>query len=152
MRVLGLDFETTGLLPQQNQVIEIGAVVWETELNKPIHLYSELVKPEGFVGLPEEIIEVTGIDDQTLFDFGVEPKGAFERLNELMEQVEYVVAHNAKFDLSFYEAEVHRLGLEPVDRPWIDTVQDLPINDNGGSRKLTYMAADHGVLNPFSHH
>jgi len=151
VRILGLDFETTGLLASEDRVIEIGAVVWDTDSNKPVHVFSELVKPEGFVGLPDTIIKVTGIEDQDLYDFGISTQVAFERLNELIENSEYVVAHNVKFDQSFYEAEISRLGLEPVDRPWLDTVTDVPYGDEVGSRKLTYLAADHGIVNAYAH-
>jgi DNA polymerase-3 subunit epsilon len=34
---------------------------------------------------------------------------------------------------------------------WIDTLSDIDYPPHCGSRKLTYLAADHGFINPFAH-
>jgi DNA polymerase III alpha subunit (gram-positive type) len=151
MRILGLDFETTGLSAEKDHVIEIGAVVWETETKKPVTMYSELIKPEGFIGLPTEIIQITGIDDQSLFDYGVEAQGAFKKLHSLIESTEFIVAHNAPFDRSFLNIGLEKWGLPPVTKSWLDTLADIPYPKGIVTRKLDYLAAEHKVLNPFSH-
>lgn len=151
MKILGLDFETTGLEAKTDRVIEIGAVVWCTESNKPLAIYSELIKPDGFIGLSDEIIKITGIEDQTLFDYGRNSRESLERLNELIESCDFICAHNADFDRSFYLQECSRLGVPATVKPWIDSMEDIPYANSISSRKLDYVAADHKILNPFSH-
>lgn len=151
MKILGLDFETTGLEASECRVIEIGAVIWDTEDSKPLSVMSELVLPEGISELPAEIIKVTGIQFEDLENFGMEPKKAFQKLNFYLSNCDYVVAHNASFDKSFYESEIKQLGLDLVDKKWIDSMYDVPYPDSMSARKLNYLAADHGFVNPWSH-
>ncbi len=153
MKILGLDFETTGLEAQQERVIEIGAVIWCTETNKPLSMMSELIKFEGFQQLPAEIIKITGITDDMLNSYGVEGKPAFDKLNQMISSCDYVVAHNAKFDRSFFEAEVQRYGTQcdVQSLKWIDTCNDVPYPEDIQTRKLSYLAAEHGILNTNAH-
>ncbi len=151
MKILGLDFETTGLKAGQDRVIEVGAVIWDTETKKPLTIYSELVKPEGFIGLSAEIHSITGIDDQTLYDYGIEGSAPFEKLLQLISGVDYVVAHNASFDKSFLDAELAFFNLPKCEAKWLDTLTDVPYRSSIQTRKLDYLAAEHKVLNPFSH-
>ena len=57
--VCGVDLETTGLDPQKDQVTEVGAVLWDTELNAPIKFFNKLLRINGSV--PAEIVKLTGI-------------------------------------------------------------------------------------------
>lgn len=151
MKVLGLDFETTGLNPQQCRVIEIGAVVWDTETKQPQALYSELIRCDK--ALPPEIIKITGITDDMLKSYGKEAKPSFQALWSLIESCEFIVAHNAPFDRSFLESELTQLEItnDFSSLKWIDTVMDVPYPDFVESRKLTYLAADHGFVNNNAH-
>ncbi|MCB0341629.1 MAG: 3'-5' exonuclease [Pseudobdellovibrionaceae bacterium] len=152
MLILGLDFETTGLDATENRVIEIGAVVWDTDRRRPVQLFSELIKPEPHIQLPPEITEVTGITQEDIDRFGEDGVAAFSRLQDLVSQCDYVVAHNVSFDRSFYENELMRCGfVADPSKPWIDTLYDLPFSNRVSSRKLTHVAADYGVFNPYSH-
>lgn len=153
MKVLGLDFETTGLDSTSCRVIEIGAVVWETDEKKPLAIMSELVRPDGFETVPAEIVKITGITDEMIGQYAIPGKDGFVRLLKLMEGVDCVIAHNASFDRGFFEAEVLRYGL-PFDVNkirWVDTMIDVPYPEEIQTRKLTYLAAEHGVLNNFAH-
>lgn len=154
MIILGLDFETTGLEPTTDRVIEIGAVLWDTERKAPLQVQSDFIlhKTEENVTIPEEIQKITGILPEDLTRFGLPAKQAFERLNHLISFAEYVVAHNGnEFDQKFYQAEVARLKIDEDLTPWIDTMTDIPFSEDFKTRKLTYLAAEHGFLNPFSH-
>ncbi|MCH2534287.1 MAG: DUF5710 domain-containing protein [Bdellovibrionales bacterium] len=151
MKVLGLDFETTGLEAQSARVIEIGAVVWDTDKSKPLAVMSELVLPEELTEVPTEIVKVTGIETDDLENFGLEPKKAFQRLNFYLSQCDYVMAHNAEFDKSFYLQEISRHGLDVVEKPWLDSMYDVPYPEELSTRKLGHLAADHGFVNPWSH-
>lgn len=150
MYVLGVDLETTGLSSERDQIIEVGAVVWDTRQNKPVTMMNRLINI-GPRQLEEEIIELTGIEQKHLREFGVSELTALNELIELSEQCKYVVAHNGpQFDKVFLERAMGRYDLS-MDLPWIDTLHDVPYRDDVKTRKLTYLATEHKFLNPFSH-
>lgn len=167
MRVLGLDFETTGFDYQKNdRITEIGAIVWEVETSKPLALYSELLYEETYPPQSDEIIRITGITNEMLREFGVHPALGFARLASLVKKhaIEYIVAHNGEnFDKPFLGAELirHAGAIEadghPAElaalqsTPWIDTRTDIPYAVEPGSRKLAHLALDCGFINPFPH-
>lgn len=152
MYLFGIDVETTGLDPYKNRVIEIGAVLWDTELSLPVMLYSELVREEENLIIPEEITELTGITQGMLASFGLEPQqGLFAKLNWMMEQADYYVAHNAAFDRGFMNAFYSRWGLAMPEKPWICTVNDVAYPKRFRSRALVALAGEHGFANPFAH-
>jgi len=112
-----LDFETTGLSPANDRVIEIGMVRTDASGN-PLSYWSSLVNPQRAV----EAIEIHGISDadvagaptfENLFD------DIFRRI-----QGQVLVAHNAKFDMSFLKTEMARTGWELPKTPTICTMQE----------------------------
>jgi DNA polymerase III subunit epsilon len=152
MLLLALDFETLGLSPETDRVIEIGAALWSTKLKTPVKLFSEFVHDETYAPVPEEITRLTGINQEMLTNWGYHPKEAFLFLTALMNKAAYIVAHNGnEFDRKFYEAECRRLEITPSDRPWLDTTLDVPYPDEIYTRKLSYLASEYGFINPFPH-
>ena len=153
MRILGLDFETTGFDPHKERVLEIGAVVWDTDSSVPLATQSEILSPEGLEAVPKESQDVHGISMEVIKEYGIPSKVGFERLIYLLNTCEFAVAHNAKFDRSFFEAEVKRLGIsfDTSKVHWIDTMTDILYPESITTRKLSYLAAEHGFLNHHSH-
>lgn len=147
--IIGVDFETTGLDPLKDSVIEIGAITWDTERKRPCLFYDALIKVPA--PLPKIITEITGITDLYLDKFCISAENAFKNLNILIEHCSYIVAHNAPFDKSFYEQTCIQLGAPITKKPWIDTATDIPYSDDIQTRKLKHLAAEHAFLNPFSH-
>ena len=151
--VLGVDFETTGLIETEEVVTEIGAVLWDWEAQKPVLLMSELLKlPEGKKITPE-VVQLTGITNELTAEFGIEPTEGFKRLNKMGEKADYVMAHNAQFDKKFYNASMKRIEMSAdLDKKiWLDTVSDVDYPKDMSTRKLTHLASEHGFLNPFAH-
>lgn len=149
MYVLGIDLETTGLSLENDEIIEIGAVVWNTELNKPAAMLNHLVVQPLKLPLEKNIVNITGISDADLTEFGLEEKDALVEFVKLAEKCQYIVAHNGNsFDRPFLEKALKRHDLK-IKLPWIDTMFDVPFK--GGTKKLTYLAAEHDFLNPFAH-
>lgn len=149
MKILGVDFETTGLDSTKDRIIEIGAVLWEWETSKPLSLLSELV----IVGepLPEEITRITGITDADLSSFGIDEKAAFWQLCDMMQGCDYVMAHNGNaFDKLFFDQAATRLG-RSAEKVWLDTKLDIKFPDHITTRNLRHLASEHGFLNPFAH-
>lgn len=149
MYLLGIDLETTGLDPKQNDIIEVGAILWDANQTKPVRLMSELVQTNQVIS--PEITEITGLTNEDVSRFGKAPEVVLGQLKSLAENAQYIVAHNGReFDRLFLERYWQQWGSE-VSLPWIDTVTDVPYDDKITSRKLTHLCAEHGFLNPFAH-
>jgi DNA polymerase-3 subunit epsilon/ATP-dependent DNA helicase DinG len=108
--LVALDLETTGLDPQLDAIIEIGAVRFQG--NRVDREWSTLINPGR--PLPPFITQLTGIDDSML--------ASAPRMREVAEQLhefvgeEPILGHQVEFDLSF----LRRRGLF-ADNPALDT-------------------------------
>ena len=67
MLLLSLDFETTGLNKEKDQVIEFGAVLYSSTLNKCLDNQGSLVKAD--VPISAEITGITGITQKAVDKF-----------------------------------------------------------------------------------
>lgn len=151
MYLLGIDFETTGLNPESDQIIEVGAVVWDAEQKKPVEMFSKLVQVTK-LPLEPKIIELTGITDEHLKSFGVPLAGVLDELSLLAAKCDYLVGHNALgFDRKFLNKACQQLGKPLFQQRWIDTTIDINFPQEIKTRKLTYLAADHHFMSPAAH-
>lgn len=149
MLVIGIDVETTGVDKVNDEIIELGAVVWDTEANKPVAMLNHLVQQPSKGCLSQKIVDLTGITDDDLVNFGIDESQAIREFLKLARKCEYVVAHNGNnFDKFFIDKALSRIG-EVLGLPWIDSMTDIPYSTT--TRKLTYLAAEHNFLNPFRH-
>lgn len=155
MRLLGIDLETTGLDTANDRIIEVGAVLWDALLNKPIMTFGAFIKSGK--NISKEASDVNGITDEMVEEFGTSPLEMLMYLSSLAKthKVDYLVAHNAEnFDKPMLLAELKRHVTVPTHLatlPWIDTRTDIPFKSEPASRKLNHLAADHGFINPFQH-
>jgi DNA polymerase-3 subunit epsilon len=153
MLILGVDVETTGLDVKKDKIIELGFILWETDGGgKEKVLWNNLVYDVEYPKLTEEITEITGIREDDLKRWGVEPKRAFTRFSKIAEDAEYIVAHNGtNFDMPIMKANFKEAGVKFPSTPWIDTSVDVPYPKLIKTRKLVHLAAEHGFLNPSAH-
>jgi DNA polymerase III epsilon subunit family exonuclease len=100
-RILLFDFETTGLYPDREQIIEIGAVLMEKQngVYVEIDAFDQLLLADK--PLSPKIIEITHITDEMLLRDGIEQEIACQRFLQMMEGNPLLVAYNIQFDLSF---------------------------------------------------
>ncbi|QSX08699.1 PolC-type DNA polymerase III [Alkalibacter rhizosphaerae] len=100
------DIETTGLSAKNSEIIEIGAA--KINNNQIIETYQSFVRPEGKV--PVRITEITGISDNMVRN----ARGIKEVMIEFLDFVggATLVAHNARFDMSFIEAYCRKLDMQ----------------------------------------
>lgn len=110
------DLETTGFSARNDKIIEIGAV--KIKNGEFVSDYNVLINPER--SIPEEVVNLTGIDDGMLVG-----KPKFEDIKD--EFYEFIgdsilVAHNAVFDMGFLKNNFEKFGYN-FDFPYIDTLE-----------------------------
>jgi DNA polymerase III subunit epsilon len=110
------DLETTGTRPGASRIVEVGAV--RVAALAPVARFERLVDPG--VPIPAVITALTGISPT---DVRGRP-----RIDRVVEEFlrfsagAVIVAHNARFDVGFIDAELHRLRGGRLAAPVIDTV------------------------------
>ncbi len=139
------DIETTGLSVLTSQIIEIGAV--RIKNGEVLERFDEFVNP-GF-SIPQNIVELTGIDDSMVAD----ADGIGVVLPRFLDFIgnKLLIAHNANFDVSFIRKASRECGLK-FSNPYLDTVVlSRFINPELKSHKLDVIAKYYDLGN-FNHH
>ena len=96
MDYLALDIETTGLSPEKDRIIEIGAVKYRGD--KEMEKFSCLIKICN--PLPPKITELTGITNGMLSG-GWDEKTAVTEFLKFARDTTVLLGHNISFDFSF---------------------------------------------------
>ncbi|TEU16336.1 MAG: hypothetical protein E3J21_11075 [Anaerolineales bacterium] len=109
---VALDLETTGLRPEHDAIIEIGAVKFRE--NEVLETWSSLINPQR--SIPHKITQLTGIT-QAEVDQAPTLSSVIGPLRSFVKDYP-IVGHNVPFDLRFLER--HDLFL---DNPAIDTFE-----------------------------
>jgi len=111
-----LDFETTGLDPEENTIIQIAAVKYRNF--EKVDEFFTYVNP--IEEIPARITRITGISDEDVMDAPY----LSDLLPELIDFIsdETLVAHNASFDMKFLLTNVHEHKLPYVKYRVIDTL------------------------------
>lgn len=110
-----IDFETTGLGPPADRIIEVGAVLVRD--GEVVDTFSELMDP-GF-SIPYFITGLTGITNSMLRG-RPRPEAVMPRLRSFLAD-HVCVAHNAGFDGRFFRAEMEGAG-EAHERAFLCTM------------------------------
>ena len=138
---LFVDVETTGLNPDQNEIIELAMVPFTYSLEgrifsigEPFHQLREPKDP-----IPAEITTITGITQEMVTgqEFDSEAIEAF------IENADLIVAHNASFDRRFLENYSPAFEM----KPWACSIQQVDWRSEGfeGTR-LGYLVAGAGYF------
>ena len=123
------DFETTGFnAGGGDTIIEIGAV--KIHNGEIIDKFNELINPGH--KLAQKIIDVTNITDEMLEGKDNE-ENAIKRFIDWFKDLP-MVAHNAKFDVSFLEMCYKKYNLGEFKNTVVDTLELSRILDNGYAR------------------
>jgi len=117
-RFVVIDTETTGLDPQNDRIIDIGAVRLDADL-AVTDRFTTLVDPEA--PIPLFVARLTGISDA---DVAGAPRVA-EALAGLRDFAgdATLVGHNAAFDRDHLTAAARRSGTPPLASTWFDTLE-----------------------------
>lgn len=100
------DLETTGFSPQNDAIIELGAIKVKNSF-ADCERFSTLVSSN--VSLPDQIKRLTGITDQDLKTNGVSLSKAIADFGSFVGDLP-VLFHNAGFDRKFLESAFNKLG------------------------------------------
>jgi len=113
---VALDIETTGLSPEYNEIINIGAIRFRN--NKPVDQIDILIKPDR--SIPPFITNLTGITNGMV-------KSAPQIAEVLPNVLEFlgndtVVGHNVRFDINFINNALTKYGYNRFITTYIDTM------------------------------
>lgn len=144
------DLETTGLNPDKNEIIEIGAIRVNRDSNKHDTMQT-LVKPTNKI--PKKITELTGITQDMVNADGVTLEEAIREFTNFAGNLN-LVAFNAEFDMGFLRAaaQAHSIkidnsvscALKMARRAWpgrksyrlVDLAKDGGLSADGTHRAL----------------
>jgi DNA polymerase III alpha subunit (gram-positive type) len=153
--MLGLfyDLEATDKDVKTARITQIAFSICDLEKKKELFHYSGLVIPKGDFEIHPDAAAITGLDKQQLVEWGCEQEEVLSLFVLYLQDVDYLIAHNLhNYDLPLLKAECERVGVVYNTLPGlIDTRYDLPLPAHIETRKLTYLGAEHGIVNPSAH-
>lgn len=155
MRMLFVDTETTGLVPGEAEVIELGMVscTWakvaeDVWLLERADGYSPLLQ-QPRAPIPPESTAVHGIRDEDVRGKTI----PWDLVADVFDEHEVIVAFNAPFDRPMIHAEMVQRGVRLPMTPWACALEQIDWLSQTGSppaRNLGVLAAWHGFY--FSAH
>jgi len=155
-KVIYYDIETTGFSRTWCFIIEIAAILYDTETGKEIEVFNEFIKPEGRI--PDKIVEITGINDFMVKDARSEEQVLMDFLEWVeLSGAEAVSGHNiAAFDNDFISKRAARYGLpmfnikDVIDTLKIARSKKIPVRaktkTGRPSYKLEALAEHYGIV------
>tara|TARA_B100000902_G_C27117199_1_gene816724 strand:+ start:229 stop:972 length:744 start_codon:yes stop_codon:yes gene_type:complete len=115
-----LDFETTGLNPEVDEIIEYAIKKYKSDIN-----INNFVKP-NFMEVSDRITEITSITSDMLNESGITQREACEHIDSFLvdNNIEYVLAHNGhRFDYLFLKNLFKRNNKILPKLKYVDTIQ-----------------------------
>lgn len=135
-----IDLETTGLDPAYHEIIEVGLLPFtytvDGRLIEAGVPYGSFQQPFGPI-LPE-ITRLTGIDLPMVEGHIIDRS----RVTAMVDEADFVIAHNAGFDRRFAEDLCPSL----AQKPWGCSLTQVPWAAEGMGSKLSYIASDFGMI------
>ncbi|WP_217533001.1 MULTISPECIES: 3'-5' exonuclease [Vibrio] len=111
-RFIVIDVETTGLNADFNEIIEIGAILFD--LSGENHVtYNSLIKPS--IPIPTRITNLTGITQKMVDAEGADLRDEMAFLKDFIGDLP-IVAYNAKFDMRFIKKGFSLIGHRPKNK------------------------------------
>ena len=115
-----VDFETTGLNPETDRIVQLAAIIMNGE-GDIIDSFDTIVKPESPSEYQHGAEHIHGISAEQVAS-GMPLRKALEQLWSISSGNVFT-AHNAAFDLGFLHAESERVGIEGRIEFHIDTLE-----------------------------
>lgn len=114
-----VDFETTGINPTTDRIVQLAAIVVNGE-GEIVEEFDTVVKPESPDNYTHGAEHIHGISQSQVAD-GMPLSEALQKLWAISSGNVFT-AHNARFDIGFLHAESERIGLEHRVEAHIDTL------------------------------
>ena len=143
-----VDVETTGLTPEQDDIIEVAAL--RVRNNEVVDTFSSLVQLQTHTFLDKAVIDMTGITFATL---STAPPAAqvFPAVRNFI-GADIVVGHNVCFDVDFLHDKFMRTMRVPFPNNYVDTLDiSRKVFPELRRHRLTDMAAKIGYTPEASH-
>ena len=112
-----LDLETTGLDPEYDEILEIGAI--KIVNGEVVDTYNSLVKPP--YEIDEFITELTGISNEMVQDAPSVEEILPSLMNFISDNI--IVGHNVNFDINFIYDNLLNCGMDAIKNDYIDTLR-----------------------------
>lgn len=141
-----IDIETTGLDFKEDEIIEVGALkVSGNEFEE----FNDLVTCQKKV--PEFIVNLTGITDELLDNWGVELKTVLEGLKQFIGK-KPILGYNVNFDIKFINHCLKNLNMEQLQNNYVD-VLSIVKNRNMylDNYKLETVLCEYGIKENIQH-
>ena len=139
------DLETTGLNPETNEIIEIGAL--KVRDGKIVDRFMEFICPE--CDIPELAQEITGITNEMVCDSRCNKDVVTDFIKFCEDDI--LIGHNVKFDYSFMKASAVKLGLS-FEKKGIDTLKIArKVHKDLESKSLASLCDYYNIVNPAAH-
>lgn len=145
-----VDLETTGFNPAKDRIVQMAAVVMDGR-GRVVDTFDTVVKPESPDQYEHGAEHVHGISREMVQN-GMPLRQALQKIWSITEGRVFT-AHNARFDVSFLEAESERVGMgRQVDR-YLDTLALARSADKEKQRKhsLEALCQHYGVERERAH-
>lgn len=137
-----VDLETTGLDPNNDEIIEIGMVPFQYSPDGRIFSISDepfSALREASETIPEEITKITGITQGMVQGKHINPAD----VERFAADADLIIAHNAGFDRKFLE------NFAPAfeRKPWACSMAQIPWKEEGfDGTRLSHIAAGYGFF------
>lgn len=142
---IAFDVETTGLDPQTNEIIEIGAL--KVRDGKVAGRFMEFIHPRE--SIPGTITNLTGITNEMV----AEARSEAEVISDFLDFCEddVLIGHNVRFDYSFMKTGASHCGLS-FEKSGIDTLKIAQTTLSAlPSKSLSDLCAHYQIENKAAH-
>lgn len=152
MRIAFADFEATDKDPYTARITQWAVSLWDSDTRSELSFDSGLLYDSSYTSIHEEASRVTGITLEQLEEFGESPVDSLPRFIKLVNKSEYVVYHNGiNFDIPLLKTQFASYALSTPNAKPIDTRFDIKYPGHIETRKLSYLAVEHGYFNAAAH-
>lgn len=141
----GFDTETTGVNPNEDRIVT-ATTIRQTD---PTPITEWLINPG--VEIPQEAIDVHGVTNEQAKAEGADPAVSVLQIANKLQEAEWIVIYNARFDIPILQAELQRHGHPTLPKDTLKRVIDPLVLDRcfdkyrKGKRTLEITSQFYGV-------